>query len=259
MRQYLLLVQSQEHVDALPQALAVLKTRNYDGIWMLFSPAALVDTRTAATEFDKNIAELTEHKERCKAADDLDGAKGYKLQLDDLLLQKVAKIKEAWKTLPPDQQDKAFERVFGQFCESLQCARFRPERMREHYEPGQFIDALNAHRKAWFAPFVPGQFEFGWPTSFGDTPAAAVPATTPLAPVATQPNTSGPEPVRLPPKPEKQGGNPMFSDPAYRILLSMGLPQLEQRAQELKIKISGSVAKIRATIWKHEKSLQKAA
>lgn len=252
MRQLLLLVQTQEHVDALRGAATTILSERYDGLWVLFSPAILVDTKAAASEFDKNIADLTAAKDRCKAADDFDGARAYKTQLDAELLERNAKVRDSWKAMTEADRDAATQRVLGSFLEQFPADRLRVERMHDHYEPGQFIDALNAHRKAWFVPFTPGSFAFAWPTSFG---AAAAPAALIPPPAPPVPSISLPLPT---PEPKKPGGNPMFTSPRYRELSRLTVNQLGEIMIKHGLNLSGTATKIAAGIWKHEQNAKAA-
>lgn len=263
MRQLLLFIQSQDHVDALANAAPVIKSENYEGIWVLFSPAVLVDTKSAASAFDKNIADLTAAKDRCKAADDFDGARAYKTQLDAALLERNAKVRDSWKAMSPADQEAATVRVLGSFLDQFPADKLRAERMHDHYEPGQFIDALNAHRKAWFVPFTPGNFTFAWPTSFQVAKQAAPAA----LPVSSAPNSiagaalsvasaalSQPQAA----EPKKPGGNPMFTSPRYRELSRLTVNQLGEIMLKHGLNLSGTAAKIAAGIWKHEQNAKAA-
>ena len=134
LRQLLLLVQDQRDVAALPGAAAAYQSQGYNGLWVLFSPAVLVDTASAAAEKDRDIAALNAQIDACAKVRDFAGAQQYQTQLDGKLLDRAAAVKDAWKTLTPEQQKTATERVFGDFFAALPKERVRPEMMREHYE-----------------------------------------------------------------------------------------------------------------------------
>lgn len=236
MKQILLLVQSQADVDALPAASAAIKTAGYQGLWMLFSPAVLVDSKAAEAEHEQNLSALRTAIQRCKDADDFDGAKGYKAQLDAALLDRAAKVKDSWKQLTDQQRETAIARVFGQFFDSKPAPNVRPEMFRDHYEPAQFIDALNSVRKGWFAPYVPGSFTLAWAASFAgnDAVTASLPVnkTSALGPIVP---VTPPKPTE-PPKERK----PLPTQhPRFKQLRSLGVDGLGRHAIEMGLNPNG--------------------
>lgn len=247
MRQLLLLVQSQSDVEALPTAAAAIKP-SYEGVWLLFSPAVLVDSKTASAEHDANIAALQAAIDRCKATEDFDGAKGYKVQRDDAVLQKTVKVKEAWKTLTQAQQDTATERVFGSFVAALGIPNLRVESMQDHYEPSQFIAALNARKPAWFAPYVPGTFTIAWATSFVEE-SKEKRAVAPIPEVVK----TVPEPV----EPKERALLPT-QHPRFKELVNMGL-DLGQHAMTLGLNPNTfkNILAMRHAVFKKEKEMGK--
>jgi len=246
-RQLLLLVQSQADVDALPSAADAYNAQGFNALWLLFSPVVLVDTNAVSAEYDANIAALRTQIEACKTADDFDGAKGYKAQLDDFVMQKTIKVKEAWRTLTPEQQTAAQERVFGPFFAKLPKERIRPEVLREHFEPASFIDALASVKKAWFVPFTPGSFTMDWAANLGASTAVQQPARNPEVPKAPAPAIPAPTPAKA-----KSGGNPMFTSDRYRELTRLPIDELGRIMTGHGLNLSGSASKIAAGIWKHE-------
>lgn len=164
--QLLLLVQSQSDVDALPAAAEAIRAQGYDGLWVLFSPAVLVDTAAASAQHDRDVAALNAQIDQCAKVRDFAGAQSYQVQLDAAILEKSVKTKESWKTMTAAQQEEAKVRVFDAFFAAKPAPNIRPEMMHEHYSNSEFIAALNAHKKAWFTPYTPGSFVLAWPTSF---------------------------------------------------------------------------------------------
>lgn len=249
MKNLLLLCQSQSDVTSLPAAAQAIKSQSFDGVWFLFSPAVLVDTETAGAEHDRNIADLDAAVSRCAASRDFEGAKNYQAQLDAARLDRAGKVKDAWKTLTDSQRDEATRRVFGQFFDAKPAPNVRHQILPDHYEPAQFIAALNSIKGAWFAPFVPGTFTMDWVSSLGNASDTAIPAQTPKETVAA-PTPSNPV--------AKKSGNAMFTDPRYRELTRMHINQLGPIMLGYGLNLSGSAGKIAAGIWKHEKTLKAA-
>lgn len=234
MKQILLLVQSQSDVDALPNAAAAIKSRGIQGLWMLFSPAVLVDSKAAEAEHEQNLTGLRTAIQRCKDADDFDGAKAYKQQLDAALIDRAAKVKDSWKQLTDAQRETAIARVFGTFFDSKPAPNIRPEMFRDHYEPAQFIDALNSVRKGWFAPYVPGSFEMAWAASF-----AAASAFAPTVEVVQSPVTVTKPVVSAPIEPPKERKPLPTQHPRFKQLRSLGVDGLGRHAIELGLNPNG--------------------
>jgi hypothetical protein len=283
MRQLLLLCQSPDDVKALPAAYSVVKA-HYDACWMLFSPACLVDTAAESAQHEENLRRLDEAVIRCSTSRDFEGAKNYQQQLEAARIDQVMKVKEAWKTLTEEQRTEATKRVFGAFVNPAPVGNFRHEMLVDHYEPAQFIDALNSKKKTWFAPCVPGTFTIDWVSNLAKraaknvspTPAPPARATAPAAVTAAAPAPIAPAipsapvqsavaPVLTPADgidpalaPGKPRGNPMMTSPRYRTLASMNINQVGHLAIGYGLNPSGSAQKIAAMVWKHEHSLGKA-
>jgi len=256
-RQLLLLVQSQADVDALPAAADAYNAQGYNALWLLFSPVVLVDTKAVAADYDANIAALRAQIEACKTADDFDGAKGYKAQLDDLVMQKTAKVKEAWRTLTPEQQTASQERVFGAFFAKLPKERIRVEGLREHFEPVSFIDALASVRKAWFVPFTPGSFTLTWASEL--TASIGAPE---KKEITNQDLSKALDIVKtaLKPEPPKQRALLPVQHPRFKELVLMGVDGLGQHALTLGINPNGKqILALRHEVFKKEKELGKIA
>jgi hypothetical protein len=255
-KQLILLIQTQADVEALPAAARVIQSERYEAAWVLLSPAVLVDTKAAESSHQKDISDLEAAIERCARARDWDGCRAYQTQLDAAKLKKVVEVGEAWKSLTADQKKIAGDKLiqsFGQPCPNIQ---FQP--LPDHYEPRNFIDALNSIRKNWHAPCVPPSFVLTWASTLAANAGVASAPLPAVALMAIQQPPAGASTNTPPPAP-KSGGNPMFSDPRYRELGAMTIDQLGELALRLKLTVAGNAAKIRATIWKHERSLKAAA
>ncbi len=252
MKNLLLLCQSQADVDSLAAAASAIKRDGYDGLWLLFSPAVLVDSKAASAEHDANITALRAAVDRCKSVDDFDGAKGYKAQMDDAILQKTVKVKEAWKTLTPAQKEEASAKMFDSFIANCGVAKgkIRVEQMRDHYETAQFVAALNAQKPMWFVPFTPGTFMFGWVASFTQSGAQVV--------TVTGPKTEVPAPTAEAPK---ERALLPTQHPRFKQLVSMGLDGLAQHAMTLGLNPNQfpKILALRHAVFKKEKELGKVA
>lgn len=259
MKQCVLLCQTQSDTEALLPAAAVLRSENYQAVWLLYSPAVLVDTKAAEAEHQKNIDGLAAAIARCAAAEDFDGAKAYKVQRDAALLDRVGKVKDAWKAIAPFEQGEAEKRLFEPFMKALDDIAVRVQRLPDHYEPSQFIDALNSIRKGWHAPCVPPSFVLTWVSTLAGNAAPQrvadvlenIASKHPLLAAAVEGVKKDIESVRKeaasqpaekphnpPAPPSKEDGRKM--SPRRKQLLGMSVPQLGDEAIRLGFTPSGN-------------------
>ena len=169
MKNIILLVQTQPDIAALATASREIKKLNTEGVWLVFSPAVLVDTAAAAKEHDVAIRDINDAMKQCADRLDFEGAKNYKLKLDAAILDKAESVKNAYKKMTAAEQESAFQRVFGDFVKNPPAANMKVTQHSDHYEPESWIEFLNSLKGAWFAPFTPGTFSILWPTSLPET------------------------------------------------------------------------------------------
>ena len=174
MKNIILLVQTQPDIAALATASREIKKLNTEGVWLVFSPAVLVDTAAAAKEHDVAIRDINEAMKACADRLDFEGAKNYKLKLDAAILDKAESVKNAYKKMTAAEQESAFQRVFGDFVKIPPAANMKVTQHSDHYEPESWIEFLNSLKGAWFAPFTPGTFSILWPTSLPETKSGTV-------------------------------------------------------------------------------------
>ena len=191
MKNIILLVQTQPDIAALATASREIKKLNTEGVWLVFSPAVLVDTAAAAKEHDVAIRDINEAMKACADRLDFEGAKNYKLKLDAAILDKAESVKNAYKKMTAAEQESAFQRVFGDFVKNPPAANMKVTQHSDHYEPESWIEFLNSLKGAWFAPFTPGTFSILWPTSLPETKSGTV---VPKAEKAVAPTKLDPAP-----------------------------------------------------------------
>ena len=180
MRNILLLIQNQSDIAALATASREIKKLNTEGVWLVFSPAVLVDTAAAAKEHDVAIRDINDAMKQCADRLDFEGAKNYKLKLDAAILDKAESVKNAYKKMTAAEQESAFQRVFGDFVKNPPAANMKVTQHSDHYEPESWIEFLNSLKGAWFQPFTPGTFSILWPTSLPETKQAKATAAAPV-------------------------------------------------------------------------------
>jgi len=231
MRNIILLVQTQPDIAALATASREIKKLNTEGVWLVFSPAVLVDTAAAAKEHDVAIRDINDAMTACAGRLDFEGAKNYKLKLDAAILDKAESVKNAYKKMTAAEQESAFQRVFGDFVKNPPAANMKVTQHSDHYEPESWIEFLNSLKGAWFAPFTPGTFSILWPTSLPETkqvkaiaPTKLDPAPAPVAAAAPAPSpvipeTPAPAPVAL----KESFSAPIQSPPTHPALPAPGV------------------------------------
>lgn len=270
MKQCILLAQSQSDIESLLPAARVLILESYQAVWLLYSPAVLVDTKAAEAEHQKNIDGLNAAIARCAAAEDFEGAKAYKIQRDAALLDRVTKVKDAWKAIAPFEQNEAEKRLFQPFMDALPGIGVRVQRLPDHYEPSQFIDALNSIRKGWHAPCVPPSFTLTWVSTLANSDGRRTlvvenarpphPADV-AAEAAKQAARVVVVPLTTPDEKSGKSGNPMYNDKRYKELRDMTPDQIFAIGSKIGVppaELKGTIGKIRAAVWKHEKTKVKA-
>lgn len=232
----LLLLQSQPDVEALMACVPRIKGQ-FDGLWAVYSPAVLISEKEAGVEFDTQIAAYQTQMRACFDREDGQGGHEYKVKRDNAILEKAAKVKEAWRTLPPEKQAGAEDAIFKPFMDAQPAPNMKITRLPDHYEPKDWIAMLNSIKGGWFEPFVAGAFQMNWPTSLL---GQGVGVATVAAPVAQAAPTPAPTPVPVAEAPTKvpvsakTGG--YMNSPRYKALLKMEPDQLYEEATKAGIK-----------------------
>lgn len=237
----LLLIQTHEHAAALATAIPAIRGQ-YSDVWVVFSPVVLVDASEVSREYDKTIADITEAEEACARRKDYAGAEQYKQKRDAAVLEKSAKVKTAWKTLAPEAQQKATDRVFSAFVEARPAPSMKISQHPDHFEPDSWVEMVNGLKGIMPPHYTPGSYVVAWPTSLpsqakeggGELPPA--PAVTVTIPTA-------------PPAPRKQ---PVTASPRFRQLIAMHIDELGKIALERGFVPAGNKMKIVHAILKAE-------
>lgn len=183
----LLLVQTHAHVAALMDCLPHIKA-NYDWVWAVYSPAVLADPAVVEKEFDQQIADLTRAMKDCYGREDGAGGDAYKVKRDAAILEKSAKVKEAWKSLSKDAQDAAVMRLFEPFFRAIQgvdgmsCSITQAQ---DHFETAAHVEFQNSLKAAMKPGYAAGEYVVAWPTSLPRSNGAV--ATIPQASIQAAP------------------------------------------------------------------------
>lgn len=240
MQNLLLLVQTSADVLALEPARKAIAGQ-FEGIWLVFSPAVLVDSDSASAEHDKVLSGLKDAERGCAARGDYDGAKQYKAKHDEAVLEKATRVSEGYKTLTKEQSDAAFERLFGAFLKAQPAPKIQADQTADHYGPGDWIALLNSLKGGWHPAFVPGRFSVAWPTSFLEPQFVRVSgqSSPEISTKALDNTVSDFVAAGRPPKPEvKKPSRPV--NPRRRELMMMTLDQLGEIAFKAGFTPSGS-------------------
>lgn len=163
----LLLVQTHAHTAALMGCIPHLRA-NYGWVWAVYSPAVLADPALVEKEFDQQIADLTRAMKDCYAREDGAGGDQYKAKRDAAILEKTAKVKDAWKSLSKDAQDAAVMKMFKPFFDAIQgvegmsCAISQAT---DHFETAAHVEMQNSLKAGMKPGYMPGEYVVAWPTS----------------------------------------------------------------------------------------------
>lgn len=163
----LLLVQSHAHTAALMSCIPHIRA-HYEWVWVVYSPAVLADPALVEQEFDGQITDLTRAMRDCYAREDGAGGDAYKGKRDAAILEKSAKVKDAWKSLPGEQQKAAVDRLFLPFYNELKTTpgiSVAITQGPDHFETAAHVEFQNSLKAGMKTGFVPGDYVVGWPTS----------------------------------------------------------------------------------------------
>jgi len=162
----ILLVQSLEDAAALPAAIPGLRSFAPDAIWVIHSPAVLVDLSASNAQTDKDMIAIQQAIKDCIGREDYTGAEAYKQQRHALTLQKATAATEGYKTMTPEQQEAATTRVFGAFWEAKPAPKMCLTMHPQHHETVDWIEMVNSLKGAWKGETPHGKFLIGWPGQF---------------------------------------------------------------------------------------------
>jgi hypothetical protein len=239
----LLLVQTHAHAAALMDCIPHIRA-NYEWVWVVYSPAVLADPAVVEKEFDQQIGDLSKAARDCYAREDGAGGDAYKAKRDAAILEKSAKVKDAWKALAKDAQDAAVNRLFKPFYDARPCANVAITQGPDHFETVAHVEFQNSLKAGMKPGFVAGEYVVAWPTSLPKSGGNAqkteeIPAKTPV-PVAA-PTPSVPTPSVTPPTVKIDKRTKEYKN-RLKELQMMSLDDLGPIAFELGIKPSDPVA-----------------
>lgn len=243
----LLLIQSHAQANALMGCIPHLQG-NYDWLWIVYSPAILADPVLVEREFDQQIAEMTRYMKEAYGREDGAGGDAYKVKRDAAILDKAAKVKDAWKTLTAEQQEAAVARIFGQFFAAKPVPNMSISQHSDHFETGAHVELQNTLKAGMKPGFVPGEYVMAWPTSLPREGRVAAPLVPPVTVIEKKIES-------IPPK-DKPGKKPF--DPRLKELMMMNLDMLGPIGFELGFPandpIMGNRLKLAHAIHKAEKA-----
>lgn len=245
----LLLIQTHEHAAALATAIPAIRGQ-YSDVWVVFSPVVLVDASEVSREYDKTIADITEAEEACARRKDYAGAEQYKQKRDAAVLEKSAKVKTAWKTLAPEAQQKATDRVFSAFVEARPAPSMKISQHPDHFEPDSWVEMVNGLKGIMPPHYTPGGYVVAWPTSLPIMEAQCGPQSTTVPPV-TNPD-SATVTITTPVAPPVARKQPYTTSPRFRQLMAMHIDELGKIALEKGFVPSGNKRNIVIAILKKE-------
>lgn len=206
MQRVLLSVHDSDDLAALPATAKKLIALGAKQVCLFYSPAIVIDQKSAAEKYDADIVSLRTAYKAAKDRDDLDAAKSYKEQLDGKILERGKAIRDAWRHYSVEARTERATEIFKPFF-----AAFPPEvglqrrGLGDHYDRGEqpaFLNAISVHiPDGWNW----GDFSIATPVSIvgrnGLASNVSAPAVAPAAavekPTKTPPAKSAVPPVGL--------------------------------------------------------------
>jgi len=248
----ILLVQTPDDAAALTEAAKGLKQLAPEAIWLVHSPAVLVDLGASNAQVDGQIAAIQQAIKDCIGREDYTGAESYKQQRHALTLQKATAATEGYKTMTPEQINVATERVFKAFWEAQPAPKMALTMHSQHHEKGDWIEMLNSMKGRWAPEMVHGNFIVAWPGQFVERKpanAAAVEALKVGLPTMNTEVITKAAPPAEPKKPKKG----YMGHPRFKQLCSTGIDALGQMALGYRIDPNGkNRLSLAHAIGKHE-------
>ncbi len=162
----ILLVQSTEEAADLNASIPGIKALGATALWLIHSPAVLVDLGASNAQIDSQIAAINSAVRDCVNREDYTGAEQYKQQRHALTLQKASAATEGYKTMSVEAQEAATKRVFGAFWEAKPAPRMQLSMHPQHHETRDWIEMLNSLKGRWPAEMAHGNFIVAWPGQF---------------------------------------------------------------------------------------------
>lgn len=262
----ILLVQTPEDAATLKDCAAGLARLTPDALWLVHSPAVLVDLGAANAQVDSQIQAINQAIRDCIGREDYTGAESYKQQRHALTLQKATAATEGYKTMTPEQQEAATTRVFGEFWAARPAPKMSLTMHTQHFEKGEWIEMVNSMKGRWPAEMVHGQFIVAWPGQFArrkldiqNVPVSPE-RSAELGNQAMQNVVTEVAASTIKPRAPKKG---YLGSPRFKQLCSTGIDALGQIALSYKINPDGlGRLKLAHAIGKHEEAaglLEKAA
>lgn len=149
MQRVLLSVHDSDDLAALPATAKKLIALGVKQVCLFYSPAIVIDQKSAAEKYDADIVSLRTAYKAAKDRDDLDAAKSYKEQLDGKVLERGKAIRDAWRHYSVEARTERATEIFKPFF-----AAFPPEiglqrrGLGDHYDRGEqpaFLNAISVH------------------------------------------------------------------------------------------------------------------
>jgi len=255
----LLLVQSTEDAALLKECSAGLARFAPDAIWLVHSPAVLVDMTAANAQTDSQILAINQAIRECIGREDFTGAENYKQQRHALTLQKATTATEGYKNMTPEQIEAGMTRVFGEFWAAKPAPKMSITQHTQHFERGEWIEMLNSMKGRWPAEMPAGGFVVAWPGQFLGVKSGvdSFYTTAVAAPLANAMPQTMAKVIEESEQPKKERKTPKgyLGSPRFKQLCSSGLDALGHIALSYKINPDGmNRMKLAHAIGKHEEA-----
>jgi len=262
----ILIVQTPQDAADLMPSIAGLKALNINALWLIHSPAVLMDLTAADAETERQIAAINAAIAQCVAREDYTGAENYKQQRHALTLQKAAAATEGYKTMTPEQQEAATERIFSAFWKAQPAPKMSLTMHPQHHQHSEWIEMVNSMKGSWPAEMQHGHYVVGWPGQFirvsagMNWPKVAADVLQVAHPLQSKTSSTAVEPA-APSTPavakERKPKSGYLGHPRFKQLCSTGLDTLGEIALGYKINPNGmGRLKLAHAIGKHEESNQ---
>jgi hypothetical protein len=118
MKRVLVPVLTSEDIAALPALAAYLASVRPEYVVVLNNPSVGVTAETLTAEIDKQLADLEKSKADAVAREDFEGAKGWKVRIEETKMERTTLLRDGWKKVPENLRFAAYDK----FLEPLKVA-----------------------------------------------------------------------------------------------------------------------------------------
>lgn len=163
MRHILVPILSTADVAAVPELVKLLRLLKPLATVVVNNPSVGVTAESATATVDKQIAELERAKTDAANREDYEGAKAYKVQIEDAKMKRTDILRDGWKSVPQADRNKTYDTLFVDAFNGLPFVRSIT--LTEDTTPENLLSTLANFGSSWPECLPSAQWAIVWPRS----------------------------------------------------------------------------------------------